>query len=217
MPTENEYTLQDLADLAAVTPRTIRYYIAQGLLPSPGRPGPGAAYAEGHLARLRLIRQLQREHLPLAEIRARLAGLDDETVAELVEETGAPGPEPDTAADYIRRVLGGATAASPEAPATPAASAPLTPSAPAPLLRRSIGLPTFGEAAFVALKAATPPSAPSAPPPASAPSARVRGQAHLRAPIPRSLAVGPDRPGPRRRAPRPAPSHAATSTSGSIA
>ena len=74
MPPENQYSLQDLADLADVTPRTIRYYVAQGLLPSPGRVGPGAHYTDGHLARLRLIRRLQREHLPLAEIRARLAG-----------------------------------------------------------------------------------------------------------------------------------------------
>ncbi len=72
MPTDNEYTLQDLADLAEVTPRTIRYYVAQGLLPSPDRVGPGALYGPGHLARLRLIRRLQREHLPLAEIRSRL-------------------------------------------------------------------------------------------------------------------------------------------------
>jgi DNA-binding transcriptional MerR regulator len=104
MPTENDYTLQDLADLADVTPRTIRYYVAQGLLPSPGRVGPGATYGEGHLARLRLIRQLQRDHLPLAEIRSRLASLDDATVAELLA-AAPPGPAPGSAAEYIRRVL----------------------------------------------------------------------------------------------------------------
>lgn len=172
MPTENDYTLQDLADLAGVTPRTIRFYIAQGLLPSPGRPGPGAAYSEGHLARLRLIRQLQRDHLPLAEIRARLAGLDDETVAALAEESGTPDPEPDTAADYIRRVLGGGPPATPgplATPATPGTQAPPgTPAASAPFMRRSIGLPPFGDAAFVAMKASAPPAAASAPPPAFA-------------------------------------------------
>ena len=47
MPTENDYSLQDLADLAAVTPRTIRYYVAQGLLPSPGRGGPGTTLRAG--------------------------------------------------------------------------------------------------------------------------------------------------------------------------
>ena len=106
MPPESEYGLQDLSDLAGVTPRTIRYYIAQGLLPSPGRAGPGATYTDGHLNRLRLIKRLQREHLPLAEIRSRLAALDDATVAALVE---APASEPpaDSAIDYIRSVLEG--------------------------------------------------------------------------------------------------------------
>jgi DNA-binding transcriptional MerR regulator len=104
MPIENEYTLQDLADLTGVTPRTIRFYVAQGLLPSPGRVGPGVTYGPGHLARLRLIRQLQREHLPLAEIRARLESLDDAAVVAIVEAPGTP-PTPGSAADYIRAVL----------------------------------------------------------------------------------------------------------------
>lgn len=68
-----DYTLQQLADEAGVTPRTIRYYIAQGLLASPGA-GSSARYSDAHLERLRLIRQLQRNHLPLAEIRKQLAG-----------------------------------------------------------------------------------------------------------------------------------------------
>jgi DNA-binding transcriptional MerR regulator len=120
MPPETEYGLQDLADLAGVTPRTIRYYIAQGLLASPGRVGPGTTYTEGHLNRLRLIKRLQREHLPLSEIRSRLASLDDATVAALVT---APPIEPagGSAIDYIRGVLAGG--GSPE-------QLPLTPPSP---------------------------------------------------------------------------------------
>ena len=106
MPPENQYSLQDLADLADVSPRTIRYYVAQGLLPSPGQVGPGAHYADGHLARLRLIRRLQREHLPLAEIRTQLSKLDDETIAALAEAE-APAPPDGSALDYVRSVLGG--------------------------------------------------------------------------------------------------------------
>lgn len=97
------YTLSELCDLADVTPRTVRYYIAQGLLRSPGSSGPGARYDDGHLARLRLIRRLQREHLPLAEIRSRLAALSDE---EAISQAEGPGPEPaGTALDYVRAVL----------------------------------------------------------------------------------------------------------------
>ena len=104
MPIEQEHSLQDLADLTGVTPRTIRFYVAQGLLPSPSRLGPGAPYGSGHLARLRLIRQLQREHLPLAEIRVRLESLDDAAVIAIVEGPGTP-PMPGSATDYIRGVL----------------------------------------------------------------------------------------------------------------
>jgi DNA-binding transcriptional MerR regulator len=103
MPTE--YTLLDLAKLADVTPRTIRFYIAQGLLPAPTTAGPAARYAESHLARLRLIKRLQQTHLPLADIRQRMRGLTDEQIDEMGE---APTP-PSTgsALDYIRGVLGG--------------------------------------------------------------------------------------------------------------
>ena len=117
MPTDNEYSLTDLADLVGVTPRTVRYYIAQGLLPSPDKVGPAARYTEGHLDRLRLIRRLQREHLPLAEIRTRLEPLDDDEVRELLgTEPVAVAGEP--AIDYIRSLLAksaGTTRGSPPA------------------------------------------------------------------------------------------------------
>ena len=127
MPNEQEYTIGELATLAGVTPRTIRYYVSIGLLPSPGQAGPGTRYGEGHLARLRLIRRLQREHLPLGEIAVRLEGLDDVAVeaALTIEDLGpAPsegprfaadmaagarrgsvlGPAPGSALDYINRL-----------------------------------------------------------------------------------------------------------------
>ena len=103
-PDDARYTLTDLADLAGVTPRTVRYYLAQGLLPAVGVAGPGAKYDDRHLARLRLIKRLQREHQPLAEIRRRLESLDDTDVLALMET--APEPPTDSALDYIRRVTG---------------------------------------------------------------------------------------------------------------
>ena len=76
------YSLTELANLAGVSVRTVRYYQSQGLLSSSGTSGPGAKYGEAHLARLRLIRRLQREHLPLAEIRRQLDEIDDATIAD---------------------------------------------------------------------------------------------------------------------------------------
>lgn len=106
------YDLTLLSDLAGVTPRTVRYYIQQGLLRSPGSPGPGAKYGEGHLLRLRLIRRLQREHFPLSEIRRRLRSLTDEEVRRALEAPAHRSP----VADYVREVLRARPETSPAAP-----------------------------------------------------------------------------------------------------
>ena len=86
MPRES-FKLQDLVDAAGVTPRTVRYYIAQGLLSSPGRLGAGTRYGREHLDRLHLIRRLQDRGLSLAEIRARL---EDRPAPMLAESSWAP-------------------------------------------------------------------------------------------------------------------------------
>ena len=88
---DDPYSLSDLARLADVTPRTVRYYVALGLLPSPEAAGPATRYGEGHLARLRLIRRLQRDHLPLAEIRSRLERMSDEEIIATVVGARCPG------------------------------------------------------------------------------------------------------------------------------
>jgi DNA-binding transcriptional MerR regulator len=104
MTMDATYSLTELADLAGVTTRTVRYYLAQGLLPAAGRSGPGSKYDDRQLARLRLIRRLQAEHLPLAEIRRRLDDLDDPEIRELagVDVVSAPTG---SALDYLRSVL----------------------------------------------------------------------------------------------------------------
>ena len=139
MPDDERYSLTELADLAGVTPRTVRYYLAQGLLPAVGQTGPGSKYDAGHLARLRVIRRLQAEHLPLAEIRRRLDTLDDGEIRELVD-AGELTPPPDTALEYLRTVLGGPPNVR---PSHPAAAAP----APAPSVgtvgRRPMSLPSM--------------------------------------------------------------------------
>src|SRR5688572_6152833 len=65
--------IAELAQRAGVTPRTIRYYVAEGLLPPPGGRGQRRAYGPEHLERLDAIRQLKAAYLPLHEIRRRLA------------------------------------------------------------------------------------------------------------------------------------------------
>jgi DNA-binding transcriptional MerR regulator len=106
---DDPYSLADLARLADVTPRTVRYYVAQGLLPSPEAAGSSTRYGEGHLARLRLIRRLQRDHLPLAEIRSRLERMGDEEVDAVLgaAETQEAPPQMSTDATlaYVRELM----------------------------------------------------------------------------------------------------------------
>lgn len=81
-----------------INARTIRYYLAEGLLPPPAGRGPAATYGVGHRDRLRLIRCLQDAHLPLAAIRTQLEALDDAGVAAaLVEPPALAEPKPVTA------------------------------------------------------------------------------------------------------------------------
>ena len=80
--------LKALCDLTGVSPRTVYFYVQQGLLPPAEGAGRGARYTGVHRDRLRLIRQLQDQHLPLAEIRKQLEGLTDDELGAL-----AAGPD----------------------------------------------------------------------------------------------------------------------------
>lgn len=118
MTTESSpWDLEALCGQAGVSPRTVRYYIQRGLLPSPG-VGRGPRYDQGYLDRLRLIRQLQARHLPLDEIKAHLDGLSDADLSRTVCETSRPES---SAAEYIEAVLRSGAAALQSAPRPPQA------------------------------------------------------------------------------------------------
>lgn len=80
MDTGAEYTLQGLADASGITVRTLRYYLAQGLLPAPARQGRLTRYPESTLRRLALVKRLRAANLPLADIRDRLSAMPDTEV-----------------------------------------------------------------------------------------------------------------------------------------
>lgn len=89
MTEEPSYTIGKLAEAAGVTPRTIRYYTAEGLLPRPQSQGRYASYTEAHLQRLRLIQRLKSAFLPLAAIRAQIETLSEGEVEELLAQCSA--------------------------------------------------------------------------------------------------------------------------------
>lgn len=62
------FTLAELAEQSGLAARTIRFYIARGLVDGPVKAGRGAVYTEAHLARLQQIQALQAEGRTLAEI-----------------------------------------------------------------------------------------------------------------------------------------------------
>ena len=70
----NSRTLAELSEDSGIPARTIRFYIARGLLDGPVKAGRGAVYTAEHLARLEKIKQLQAEGRMLAEIVHDLSG-----------------------------------------------------------------------------------------------------------------------------------------------
>ena len=80
------YSLEELTSLANVTNRTVRYYIAEGLLPPPASVGRNASYTQEHLDRLQLIARMKEEFLPLKEIRGRLQSMTPQEIRDEAEE-----------------------------------------------------------------------------------------------------------------------------------
>ncbi|MCP3866738.1 MAG: MerR family DNA-binding transcriptional regulator [Gammaproteobacteria bacterium] len=72
-----DYSISELSEEFAVTPRAIRFYEDQGLL-SPARKGQRRIYRERDRVRLRLILRGKRLGFPLSEIKEIFDLYDDE-------------------------------------------------------------------------------------------------------------------------------------------
>jgi DNA-binding transcriptional MerR regulator len=64
------YGIDELASLAGVSRRTVRFYIQESLLPPPLGVGRGRHYDESHLDRLLEVRSLQESGRSLEDIKA---------------------------------------------------------------------------------------------------------------------------------------------------
>ena len=103
---KKDFSISELSEAASVTTRTIRYYVAEGLLAPPEKGGRGATYNEEHLARLQLIRRLKEEYLPLQEIAALMRGLDRRAVMDLLEQKQRTSVAPRSSAkSYLKDLL----------------------------------------------------------------------------------------------------------------
>ena len=72
------YALDELAALAGLTPRTVRYYIAEGLVSRPQGEKRGAHYLRRHLEQLLLIRRWTDAGLTLERVRELIAGAPED-------------------------------------------------------------------------------------------------------------------------------------------
>jgi DNA-binding transcriptional MerR regulator len=121
------YNIDNLARLAGITRRTVRYYIQRGLLPPPKGQKRGAYYTDEHLDKLKMIQKLSARGVPLIQIQNILGSdesvqnirLDDEMVAKTrwdrfeihngVELVTRPniftGRELKNIRDYIRKLI----------------------------------------------------------------------------------------------------------------
>jgi DNA-binding transcriptional MerR regulator len=71
---KEQMTLGEIAEASGLPARTVRFYIARGLLSGPVKGGRGAAYTMEHLARLDRIKSLQSDGRTLSEIARMLSG-----------------------------------------------------------------------------------------------------------------------------------------------
>jgi DNA-binding transcriptional MerR regulator len=88
-----EYRIEQLARTAGVAVDTIRFYQGKGLIEAPRRDGRVTWYGEGHLARLRRIRDLQQRGFTLTVIQRFLAGeleSSDEALVAAVTHPSSP-------------------------------------------------------------------------------------------------------------------------------
>jgi DNA-binding transcriptional MerR regulator len=123
-PGTERYSIDELSALAGVTPRTVRYYIAEGLLDRPAGEKRGAHYLRRHLEQLLLVRRWTEAGLSLDRVRELIAGAPEDpprraappgsvevwsrvTVADGLEvhlEPGRAGLTPEQVRAFIRGV-----------------------------------------------------------------------------------------------------------------
>lgn len=73
-----QFSIDELSSLAGVTPRTVRYYIAENLVSRPQGEKRGAYYERRHLEQLLLIRRWTEAGVSLERVRELIAGAPED-------------------------------------------------------------------------------------------------------------------------------------------
>lgn len=127
----DNYLIGELAQKAGVSVRTIRYYISEGLLPSPEVRGRYTNYDEDYLRRIRLIRRLKDAYLPIKEIRRKLETESEEEIEAFLRLYEGQHTSREGALEYIANLR-----------AESAPRAKIMPPAPRPVITVEAANPT---------------------------------------------------------------------------
>ena len=88
--------------------RTIRYYMAEGLVESPGeKQGTASVFGYVNLLQLLAVKKLQAEHLPIRKIRELVAGKSEQELETLlgIGSTAAKKSRETEAKSYLESLL----------------------------------------------------------------------------------------------------------------
>jgi len=136
-PDAPSYSIGELADLAGVSRRTVRYYVQRNLIDPPQGRGRGSVYTRQHAEQIQRVLRLQRQGLPLQTIQSLPEGEEPEPAREaprlvmrvplaagirLEVDAGADLPAPqvlDALAAACARILGNGTTSSDRTGAAP--------------------------------------------------------------------------------------------------
>ena len=99
--------------------RTIRYYLAEGLIQTPEeRQGTASVFSYLNLLQLLTVKKLQAEHLPIRKIRELVAGKSEQELEMLLGVRGPSGKNTE-AKRYLESLLAPAPSAPPTQDAAP--------------------------------------------------------------------------------------------------
>ena len=99
--------------------RTIRYYLAEGLIQTPEeKQGTASVFSYLNLLQLLTVKKLQAEHLPIRKIRELVAGKSEPELETLLGVRGPAGKKTE-AKQYLESLLAPAPSATPKLTAAP--------------------------------------------------------------------------------------------------
>lgn len=87
--------------------RTVRFYLSEGLIPSPGeKRGTSTVFGYEHLLALLTVKKLQTEHLPIKKIRQIIAGKSEKEFQKILGINGpADATSKNQAQEYLESLL----------------------------------------------------------------------------------------------------------------